>query len=410
MWRGKVQMRRKWALLLVLMLVSATFTILTPTHGLATETTRVYVDPPTVVDPPTFFNVSVKVENVQDLAGIQLRLNWDPSLLYGVNMTDVIFHQVTPENEWNNIWIIEHEIDNVVGKASYAYAFVNSRRAIAGGYFPIAGNFTIFVILFQVRNVGNCTLHFDVSKLGDSEAALIVCDTIDGSFSNSIQPPPIPPPPSPEPQVLFYVDPRAVKNESLVINSTFSIGIKLDSIANHTGILSVSFDLDWDSTLLELVDVTDVMFHEVTPQNEWNEIYTLINKSISGTLPFLEELPGDCIEKGFGPVFGNHTVAIVTFRVINVGKCQLYLQDCRSYNPQGLPLARTVKSGYFSNAMSGDLNGDGAVDLFDALLLAKAFGTNPDLQNWNEDADINGDGIVDIYDAIALCNCFGHTR
>jgi hypothetical protein len=57
--------------------------------------------------------------------------------------------------------------------------------------------------------------------------------------------------------------------------------------------------------------------------------------------------------------------------------------------------------------MCCDLNGDHSVDLFDALLLAKAFGSQRGLQDWNEDADPNGDGTIDVYDAILLCRNLG---
>jgi hypothetical protein len=57
----------------------------------------------------------------------------------------------------------------------------------------------------------------------------------------------------------------------------------------------------------------------------------------------------------------------------------------------------------------GDINGDGTVDIYDAITLASAFGSTPGSPNWNPNADINGDGIVDIYDAITLASHFGQT-
>jgi hypothetical protein len=50
----------------------------------------------------------------------------------------------------------------------------------------------------------------------------------------------------------------------------------------------------------------------------------------------------------------------------------------------------------------GDINGDFTVDIYDAILLAGAFNTNPSNPHWNSNADINGDNFVDIYDAIIL--------
>jgi hypothetical protein len=66
--------------------------------------------------------------------------------------------------------------------------------------------------------------------------------------------------------------------------------------------------------------------------------------------------------------------------------------------------------GYFANTLNGDLNEDNIVDLFDALALAKSYGSLWNRIGWNEEADINGDMQIDIFDAILLVRLFGHTR
>lgn len=403
------------ALILVSILMSSIFVILIPVHSVAAEPVRVYVDPPTIIDPSTFFNVSVKLENVQELAGLELILSWDPLLLYGVNMTEVIFHETVPQSEWDNIWRLGHKIDNVIGEAWYAYTYVDSNRATLLGYCPISGNFTIFVITFQVRSVGNCTLHVKDSKLATLLVEPIIHELTDGFFSNSIPPPPIIPSPGSIAQVSLYVEPHGTKSESFTPNSTFSVAIKLDSIANHTGIVGFDITLYWNATLLECINVTEVMFHEVIPETDWTgintytDIYTYTQDGVSiGRLLSDNSVDNETLGK-YGPVFGNHTAAVVTFRVINVGKCPLYLEGgvLENMTVSGI-MPYTARSGYFSNVMSGDVNGDGGVDVFDALLLAKSFGALPGLKSWNEDADINGDGFIDIYDAISLCSHFGH--
>jgi len=57
----------------------------------------------------------------------------------------------------------------------------------------------------------------------------------------------------------------------------------------------------------------------------------------------------------------------------------------------------------------GDINGDGTVDIYDAILQSAAFNSSPDSPNWNPNADINCDGIVDIYDAIIMSSYFGQS-
>jgi hypothetical protein len=58
-------------------------------------------------------------------------------------------------------------------------------------------------------------------------------------------------------------------------------------------------------------------------------------------------------------------------------------------------------------ALIGDVNGDGKVDIYDAVLLASSFGSTPSSPRWNPGADLNGNGVVDIYDTLILANNFG---
>jgi len=52
--------------------------------------------------------------------------------------------------------------------------------------------------------------------------------------------------------------------------------------------------------------------------------------------------------------------------------------------------------------ISGDINGDKTVDIFDAIELAGVYDSEQTSANWNPNADLNDDNIVDIYDAIIL--------
>jgi hypothetical protein len=54
----------------------------------------------------------------------------------------------------------------------------------------------------------------------------------------------------------------------------------------------------------------------------------------------------------------------------------------------------------------GDINGDGTVNILDAITLGNAFLATPGSSNWNPNADINSDNTVNILDAIILANHF----
>jgi len=55
----------------------------------------------------------------------------------------------------------------------------------------------------------------------------------------------------------------------------------------------------------------------------------------------------------------------------------------------------------------GDLNGDGVVNMYDALLFSAAYDVRPQDKGWNADADLNEDGVVDIFDALLFSTLMG---
>jgi thermitase len=57
--------------------------------------------------------------------------------------------------------------------------------------------------------------------------------------------------------------------------------------------------------------------------------------------------------------------------------------------------------------LSGDVNGDGTVDILDCVQASLAFGTSPNMPKWNMYADINQDQTVNILDMILIANHFG---
>jgi parallel beta-helix repeat protein len=67
-----------------------------------------------------------------------------------------------------------------------------------------------------------------------------------------------------------------------------------------------------------------------------------------------------------------------------------------------------LTAGSIHVGIPGDINGDGTVNILDAIVLGSSFLATPNTRNWNSNADINGDGIVNILDAIILGNHFLH--
>jgi len=57
--------------------------------------------------------------------------------------------------------------------------------------------------------------------------------------------------------------------------------------------------------------------------------------------------------------------------------------------------------------VSGDLNGDGRINILDVVIVSEAFGSASGGANWDARADINLDGKVDILDLVAVTRNFG---
>ena len=85
-----------------------------------------------------------------------------------------------------------------------------------------------------------------------------------------------------------------------------------------------------------------------------------------------------------------------------LGVYRVYLTSRTGGRPDTLLLAFEIK-------LKADLNGDGVVDIYDIVNVAKAFNSRPGDPNWEPRADLNDDDVVDIYDVVAVALDFGKT-
>jgi hypothetical protein len=209
--------------------------------------------------------------------------------------------------------------------------------------------------------------------------------------------------------VSVYVDPPEVFDHTLVKDTSFNITVKIANI-DSPGLAYIGFNLTWAPSLLAAANMTEVMFNEVTPANESSNILAMkhVIDNVTGQAQYYYTWSNisQAIENGYGPILGNHTVAIIAFQVEGIGNCTFHLDvEVLDQNGAPLPQGSSTNDGMFSN-IPGDLNGNGIVDIYDAIMLANAFNSQPSSPNWNANADMNNDGIVDIYDAIFLVRRF----
>lgn len=88
------------------------------------------------------------------------------------------------------------------------------------------------------------------------------------------------------------------------------------------------------------------------------------------------------------PAPGNYTLAVLSLEIL----CTPILR-IRIISPN----------------VKADVNHDGEVDIYDVVIVAKAFGSRPGDPNWNSIADLVKDGIIDLFDVVFIAKNFEQT-
>ena len=167
------QLKALWSPLL-LILIMAPFLLITIPRSNATSDILLSISPEEqAVEVGEAFNVTIMmtIPSPYAIAGLQFDVEWNSTVVNATNMWEALFHSVTPESEWDNIWRVALGYNNTVGFAAYAIAWQDNGRAIDGGYGPIGpGTYTVAIIEFRGAGEGRSTLDFGLIVVGDINA------------------------------------------------------------------------------------------------------------------------------------------------------------------------------------------------------------------------------------------------
>lgn len=174
---------------------------LLPTCSAAAGGPTVLVDPAeTVVTNAainTQFKLNVTVANITAFVGAQFTLSWNSSLMNCTKIEEILYHKVTPEASWSNIWQIKSTYNNTAGTANYAFAFQDNKAAAADGYAPInvtmanyppVGKLALAVLTFNVTKIPDkntmldCNLTLSKVTIGDINAIAIPVTLVNGHY------------------------------------------------------------------------------------------------------------------------------------------------------------------------------------------------------------------------------------
>jgi PKD repeat protein len=225
----------KCCLWFILILSLSLYAIVSTSHAI--DEAVIWIDPQeSVVGVGQEFNITIQIGNLPNLPapdgamGFEIGLVWDPTVLTGIAVTDVLFHSLAPED---NIWRIQNYTDNIAGNLKYSYTFLDQYAAVDAGYAPITGNHTLAVVTFKGTRSGISHLTFMLVKIADQVHMDVTMPytTINGTVTVGN--------PAPEILVSSPIDNATYNSDSLSLAFTLSkitswIGYSIDGNPNVT--------------------------------------------------------------------------------------------------------------------------------------------------------------------------------
>lgn len=196
----------------------------------------------------------------------------------------------------------------------------------------------------------------------------------------------------PDPQL--YVDPP---ESNAWVCQVFTVDI---TVLNVDDLYGFEFKLDYNTSQLDCTGITE---GPLLQGGGTTLIYKEEINETTGRAFVAISLLG--VEYG---VSGSGVLATLEFNATGTGVSQLHLHDTLFSDSGANPITHLTYDGVVEITwIPGDINGDGTVDIFDAVLLSGAFGSQPGHPQWNPDTDLNADGIVNIFDAVILGSNYG---
>jgi hypothetical protein len=322
----------------------------------------------------TIFTVNVTVANVSMLYGFQFKLRWNSILL---NLTRVDMKIPTV---WGTNYFSQYNLTADV------YSLFASARSPAP---PFNGTTTLASFTFKSiydpvypENV-TCSLALENVTIADPEPKPILCLVYSGNYSCY----------SVKPKILFSENEYIAKK----VPTEFDAHVNITNVVNLSSFL---FEFEYNTTLLSVQSVNVPSFSgNPTVFKGWGNGKVFVN--ITGITP---------------PTNGSFVLATVKFKVERgfVWSTQTSVINSTInftvHELNGGAIEHEVFNGtYRYEPIKGDLNMDGAVELYDLIRTAQAFGSRSGDPGWDPDADLIRNGIIDILDIIVVASNYGRT-
>jgi len=194
----------------------------------------------------------------------------------------------------------------------------------------------------------------------------------------------------------LYVDPAV---STMTTDESFTVNVNIENVVD---LFSYETKLSYDSSILEPVTIQEGPF--IKDQTT----------SPSGTffLSIIEDgfVHVACLTMGNYPgVSGSGNLFNVTFNVVRAGTSLLHLYDSILDDSSIVHIPHDTTDGTVHVTLSGDVNGDGIVNVIDLTIVSLAYGLFRGEPGYNPEADLNEDGVVDMQDLVIVAYHLGET-
>lgn len=177
----------------------------------------------------------------------------------------------------------------------------------------------------------------------------------------------------------------SINSVNLTVNNTASVSIKVENVLN---LAAMTLTLSYNSSVVIVKNVGPGFFGSPTSN--------------------INNAGGTTTLSVFSPVTsgsGNITIATLTLNGTGIGSSPLTLIVTAFTDLNGVPISKSIKSGTANvlSVIKGDVDGNGIVNIIDALFIAQyTVNLRTLTQAQRAAADVNGDDIVNIIDALFI--------
>ncbi len=309
-----------------------------------------FVDPANIIDtdlePCSDITITINASTVPNLFTWQIKLWFDPSI---INCTDAYY---PPGHVFDGMGFIPVDpvIDNVNGYVTFGASLIASPTDVDEG--------VLCAIDFHVVGIGSCELTLDPGESFFLDFDLVdIPTTIQNGFFSNV----------PTPFHDVAVIDLSLSNNRPKQNDTVSIDVEV----LNNGSLAETFDVNvyYDDNLIDTENVASLAPDDSAMLSfDWNTTGVEL---------------GSHIIKAEAEVVPGETVTANNVRTTTA----------------------IVLSGL---APVTDTNGDGVVDMRDIAEAARAYGSYPGHDRYEEALDVNGDGEINILDIALIAQDFGY--